>query len=48
MPLYGWKNDTKPGDVTGQGINGFSAASRNGGPRNAARGQRRGSAAGVK
>ena len=26
MPLYGWKNDTKPGDVTGQGVAGFSAA----------------------
>jgi predicted lipoprotein with Yx(FWY)xxD motif len=26
MPLYGWMNDTKPGDVTGQGINGFSVA----------------------
>jgi len=26
MPLYGWKSDTKPGDVTGQGVNGFSVA----------------------
>ena len=26
LPLYGWKNDTKPGDVTGQGVNGFSVA----------------------
>jgi len=26
MPLYGWKDDTKPGDVTGQGVNGFSVA----------------------
>jgi predicted lipoprotein with Yx(FWY)xxD motif len=26
MPLYGWKSDTKPGDVTGQGIAGFSVA----------------------
>jgi len=26
MPLYGWKGDTKPGDVTGQGIAGFSVA----------------------
>jgi predicted lipoprotein with Yx(FWY)xxD motif len=26
LPLYGWKNDTKAGDVTGQGINGFSVA----------------------
>jgi predicted lipoprotein with Yx(FWY)xxD motif len=26
MPLYGWKNDTKPGDVTGQNVAGFTAA----------------------
>jgi predicted lipoprotein with Yx(FWY)xxD motif len=26
MPLYGWKNDTKAGDVTGQGINSFLVA----------------------
>jgi predicted lipoprotein with Yx(FWY)xxD motif len=26
MPLYGWQGDSKPGDVTGNGINGFSAA----------------------
>ena len=26
MPLYGWTHDTAPGDVTGQGINGFSVA----------------------
>lgn len=26
MPLYGWKSDTKPGDVTGQGVAGFSVA----------------------
>jgi len=26
LPLYFWKSDSKPGDVTGQGIGGFSAA----------------------
>lgn len=26
MPLYFWMNDTKPGDVTGDGVNGFSVA----------------------
>ena len=26
LPLYGWKNDSKPGDVTGQGVNSFSVA----------------------
>ena len=26
MPLYFWMNDTKPGDVTGDGVNGFSIA----------------------
>ena len=26
MPLYGWQNDTKPGDVTGQGVGGFMVA----------------------
>ena len=26
LPLYGWQSDTKPGDTTGDGINGFSAA----------------------
>ncbi len=26
LPLYGWKNDAKPGDTTGQGVNGFSVA----------------------
>jgi predicted lipoprotein with Yx(FWY)xxD motif len=26
MPLYGWKNDTKPGDVTGQGVASFTVA----------------------
>ena len=25
-PLYFWMNDTKPGDVTGDGVNGFSIA----------------------
>lgn len=24
-PLYGWKNDTSPGQATGQGINNFVA-----------------------
>ena len=26
LPLYFWKSDSKPGDVTGQGIGGFSVA----------------------
>ena len=26
MPLYGWQKDAKPGDVTGQGIGGFTVA----------------------
>ena len=26
LPLYGWLKDTKPGDVTGQGVGGFSVA----------------------
>lgn len=26
LPVYGWKNDTKPGDVTGQNVNGFTVA----------------------
>jgi predicted lipoprotein with Yx(FWY)xxD motif len=26
LPLYGWMNDTKPGDVTGQNIAGFTVA----------------------
>jgi predicted lipoprotein with Yx(FWY)xxD motif len=26
LPLYGWQGDQKPGDVTGQGIAGFSVA----------------------
>ena len=26
LPLYGWQGDTKPGDVTGDGVDGFSVA----------------------
>jgi predicted lipoprotein with Yx(FWY)xxD motif len=26
LPLYGWQGDSKPGDVTGQGVEGFSVA----------------------
>ncbi len=26
MPLYAWQGDTKPGDVTGNGVDGFSVA----------------------
>jgi predicted lipoprotein with Yx(FWY)xxD motif len=26
LPLYGWQGDSKPGDTTGDGKNGFSAA----------------------
>ena len=26
LPLYGWQKDAKPGDVTGQGVAGFSVA----------------------
>ena len=26
LPLYGWQGDSKPGDVTGQGLEGFSVA----------------------
>jgi predicted lipoprotein with Yx(FWY)xxD motif len=26
LPLYGWQKDAKPGDVTGQGVGGFSVA----------------------
>ncbi len=26
LPLYGWQGDSKPGDVTGQGVDGFSVA----------------------
>lgn len=31
MPLYYWKSDSKPGDVTGDGVNGFSVAKAAGG-----------------
>ena len=31
LPLYYWKNDIKAGDVTGQGINGFTVATPTGG-----------------
>ncbi len=31
LPLYYWVSDTKAGDVTGQGVNGFSAALVSGG-----------------
>ena len=30
MPLYYWQGDTKPGDVTGNGIDGFSVATAGG------------------
>ncbi|HEY7935583.1 MAG TPA: hypothetical protein VID26_00475 [Candidatus Limnocylindrales bacterium] len=30
LPLYGWKGDTKPGDVTGEGVNGFLVATMGG------------------
>jgi len=26
LPLYGWKGDAKPGDTTGEGVNGFVVA----------------------
>ena len=26
MPLYGWQGDTKPGDATGNGVDGFAVA----------------------
>ena len=26
LPLYGWQGDSKPGDVTGQSLEGFSVA----------------------
>jgi predicted lipoprotein with Yx(FWY)xxD motif len=26
LPLYGWQGDSKPGDTTGNGVNGFSVA----------------------
>jgi predicted lipoprotein with Yx(FWY)xxD motif len=32
LPLYYWQGDTKPGDVTGQGIAGFSVAQAAGAP----------------
>ncbi|MGZ8513918.1 MAG: COG4315 family predicted lipoprotein [Candidatus Limnocylindrales bacterium] len=31
MPLYYWQGDTKAGDVTGDGVNGFSVAKVSGG-----------------
>src|SRR5205823_14605490 len=31
LPLYYWQADTKPGDVTGQGIAGFAVATAAGG-----------------
>jgi len=31
LPLYYWVQDTKPGDVTGQGVGGFSVAAVSGG-----------------
>jgi predicted lipoprotein with Yx(FWY)xxD motif len=30
MPLYYWQGDTKPGDVTGDGLEGFSVATVSG------------------
>lgn len=30
LPLYGWQGDSKPGDVTGNGVNGFSVATISG------------------
>jgi len=30
LPLYGWKGDAKPGDVTGEGVNGFLVATLGG------------------
>jgi len=30
LPLYGWKGDTKPGDATGEGVNGFLVATLGG------------------
>lgn len=30
LPLYGWKGDTKPGDTTGEGVNGFVVATLGG------------------
>jgi predicted lipoprotein with Yx(FWY)xxD motif len=31
MPLYAWRGDTAPGDVTGDGVDGFSVAKAAGG-----------------
>ena len=31
LPLYFWQGDSKPGDVTGDGVNGFSVAKAAGG-----------------
>jgi len=30
LPLYGWKGDAKPGDMTGEGVNGFVVATLGG------------------
>ena len=30
LPLYGWKGDAKPGDTTGEGVNGFVVATLGG------------------
>lgn len=30
LPLYGWKGDAKPGDATGEGVNGFLVATLGG------------------
>jgi predicted lipoprotein with Yx(FWY)xxD motif len=30
LPLYGWKGDTKAGDMTGEGVNGFLVATAGG------------------
>jgi predicted lipoprotein with Yx(FWY)xxD motif len=30
LPLYGWKGDTKAGDMTGEGVNGFVVATLGG------------------
>jgi hypothetical protein len=30
MPLYYWQGDAKPGDATGQGIEGFAVAAVSG------------------
>ena len=31
LPLYAWQGDTKPGDATGQGVEGFTVATVSGG-----------------